>query len=333
MIKNVLLVDDDQETRAVLKEGLAGYRDTFALVTAEDGAEALEVLRRQSISLVVTDLKMPRMDGFELLATIMANYPDIPVIIITGFSTPEMEQLARQGGAVDVIPKPFSIGTLARQIIAMLSRESEGGSLHNVSSGMFLQLVEMEQKTCTIRLTEKSSGRQGALFFMGGVLMDARAGERQGEVAAFEIFGWDQASLSIQNDCSVKEKRIRKELNSILLEAARLKDESKTAMSKMAARLPNAAEEGVDLGTIRLRIEAGLGPRRVVEDIFRDEEWTRRIKEISELGEGMGLGRLVVGYIERGTPNDFILCGRDDPFVLAVKPNCPRDKLLQVLGE
>ena len=333
MIKNVLLADDDHETRAVLQEGLAGYRDNFALVTAEDGAEALEVLRRQSISLVVTDLKMPRVDGFELLATIMANYPDIPVIIITGFSTPEMEQLARRGGAVDVIAKPFSIGTLARQIIAMLSRESEGGSLHNVSSGMFLQLIEMEQKTCTIRLTDKFSGRQGALFFIGGALMDARVGERQGEAAAYEIFGWDQTSLSIQNDCSVREKRIRKELNTILLEAARLKDETKSAALRTAARLPKAAAGGDDLGAIRAGLKAGLGPRCGVEDVFRDADWTRRIKELSDVGEAMGLGRLMVGYIGRGVPNDFILCGRDDPFVLVVKPNGPRDKLLQVLGE
>lgn len=333
MTKNVLLADDDHETRAVLQEGLAGYRDTFALVTAEDGAEALEVLRRQSISLVVTDLKMPRVDGFELLATIMANYPDIPVIIITGFSTPEMEQLARRGGAVDVLAKPFSIETLARQIITMLGRECEGGSLHNVSSGMFLQLIEMEQKTCTIRLTDKSSEGHGALFFMGGVLMDARVGERQGEAAAYEIFGWDQASLSIQNDCSVKEKRIKKELNTILLEAARLKDEAKSASRGTGARLPKAAARGGDLRAIHAGLEAELGPRCGVEDVFRDTEWTRRINELSDLGAEMGLGRLVVGYIGRGVPNDFILCGRDDPFVLAVKPNGPRDKLLQVLGE
>jgi DNA-binding response OmpR family regulator len=336
MIKNVLLADDDRQMRGIFTEGLGRYRDTFTVVTAEDGASALEILRRQSVSLVVTDLKMPRVDGFALLTTIMEHYPDIPVIIITGYSTPEMEQLARRGGAVDYIAKPFTVETLARQIIAMLRRQSEGGLLHSVSSGMFLQLVEMEQKTCTIRLSDKSSGRQGALFFAGGVLMEARVGERQGEAAAREIFGWDQASLSIQNDCAVKENRIGKELNSLILEAARLKDEAKTAISRATGRRPKAATGvagGGDFGEVRARISAALGPRSGVEGIYRDAGWDRRIEEISAVGEDLGLGRLVVGYLDRGSASDFILCSRKEHFVIAVKPDCSRDTLLQLLGE
>ena len=98
MIKNVLLVDDDTEMLHALKEGFKRYLESFAVLLAEDGVQALEVLKQNIISLVVTDLKMPNMDGFELLAHIMQHYPDIPVIIITGYSTPEMEQLAREGG-------------------------------------------------------------------------------------------------------------------------------------------------------------------------------------------------------------------------------------------
>ncbi|MGE5256281.1 MAG: response regulator, partial [Hyphomicrobiales bacterium] len=205
MIRTVLLVDDDREMLLSLREGFRRYADSMSVLLAGDGLEALEALKRQDISLVVTDLKMPRMDGFELLATIMGNYPDIPVIIITGFSTPDMEQLARQGGAVGFIAKPFLIENLARQILSMLRRETEGGTLHNVSSGMFLQLIEMEQKTCTIRLEDKTGGKRGALFFVGGELFDARVGNLQGEVAAYDIFSWEHVSLSIQNDCSVHE--------------------------------------------------------------------------------------------------------------------------------
>jgi len=141
MIKNVLLVDDDHEMLLALKEGFRKYRDSFTVQLAADGLKALENLKKSVISLVVTDLKMPRMDGFELLAHIMEHYPDIPVIIITGYSTPEMEHLARDGGAVGYIAKPFLIENLARQIMTTLRKESEGGTLHNVSSGMFLQLV------------------------------------------------------------------------------------------------------------------------------------------------------------------------------------------------
>ena len=333
MTKNVLLVDDDHEMQALLQEGLARYRDQFTVVAAHDGAEALEEIRRQGISLVVTDLKMPRVDGFELLATIIEHYPDIPVVIITGFSSPEMEQLARRGGAVDFIAKPFAIEALARQILVMLRRESDGGLLHNVSSGMFLQLIEMEEKTCTIRVTDKSSGRQGALFFMNGVLLDARLGERQGEAAAHEIFGWDQTSLAIQNECSVRENRIGKELSAVLLEAARIKDEAKAAGRGGSIRRSPGTGTDDGLGDVAARIETVLGPRSGVAGIFRDAGWSRRAAEITAASQGLGLGRLLAGYFNRGAPNDFILCCRKDPFVLAVTPGGPRDKLLQLMGE
>ena len=122
MIKNVLLVDDDQEMLVALKQGFRKYQDSFVAQLASDGLKAVECLKKHVISLVVTDLKMPEMDGFELLTHIMEYYPDIPVIIITGYSTPEMELLAREGGAVGYIAKPFLIENLARQIMATLRK-------------------------------------------------------------------------------------------------------------------------------------------------------------------------------------------------------------------
>ena len=167
MIRKVLFVDDDLEMLQALKEGLGKYRETFTVKLAKDGLGALDQLQKHLISLVVTDLKMPRMDGFNLLAKIMENYPDIPVIIITGYSTPEMKRLAQEGGAVGYISKPFLIEDLARQIMKTLRKESDGGTLHSVSSGMFLQLIEMEERTCTIRLVDKASGKGGGIVFSG----------------------------------------------------------------------------------------------------------------------------------------------------------------------
>ncbi|MBW1707509.1 MAG: response regulator, partial [Deltaproteobacteria bacterium] len=229
MIKKVLIVDDDQEMLLSLKEGLEKYNETFSVLMAGDGLIAMEKLKKLPVSLVVTDLKMPRMDGFTLLARIMEQYPDIPVIIMTGYSTPEMQKLAREGGAVGYIEKPFMIEDLARKIMTAMRKESEGGTLHGISSGMFLQLIEMEQKTCTIRLEDKSSGKQGVLFFRDGELLDARINGLQGVKAAYEIFSWDEVTLSIQNVCPQKEKKIESDLQVVLLEAMRLKDEAAQA--------------------------------------------------------------------------------------------------------
>ena len=336
MIKNVLLVDDDQEMLLALKEGFDKYRESFAVQLAANGLKAVARLKKSVVSLVVTDLKMPRMDGFELLAHIMEHYPDIPVIIITGYSTPEMEHLAREGGAVGYIAKPFLIENLARQIVATLRKESEGGTLHNVSSGMFLQLVEMEQKTCTIRLEDKSTGQKGILFFREGELLDARTNDLQGEDAAYEVFAWEQVNLSIQNGCAIKEKRIHSEMQHLILEAARRKDED-IDKARMGADLEEVEALESDPGTLiqslKDKIEANLGPGCGLEDIYQDDSWDRLVSQLSRTGEDLNLGKLTLGYIDKGETNDYIVMPGEKTTVISVNPKCPRDKLLQLLSD
>jgi CheY-like chemotaxis protein len=335
MIKNVLLVDDDREMLLALREGFMKYRDSFSVQLASDGIEAVENLKKSVISLVVTDLKMPGMDGFELLAHIMEYYPDIPVIIITGYSTPEMEQLAREGGAVGYIAKPFLIENLARQIMTTLRKESEGGTLHNVSSGMFLQLVEMEQKTCTIRLDDKFTGKKGILFFQEGELLDARVNDLQGEAAAYDIFAWDQVNLSIQNGCALKEKRINSEMQHLILEAARRKDENlREPAAPSTNEEPTAieSEPGAFIKSIKDKIESDVGPACGLEDIYHDDAWDTRVFQLSDAGRYLNIGNLVLGYIDKGDATDYIIMPGEKTTVLAVHPKCPRDKLLQILS-
>ncbi len=336
MIKNVLLVDDDHEMLLALKEGFKKYRDSFAVLLAAEGLKAVEVLKRNVVSLVVTDLKMPKMDGFELLAHIMEHYPDIPVIIITGYSTPEMERLAREGGAVGYIAKPFLIENLARQIMTTLRRESEGGTLHNVSSGMFLQLMEMEQKTCTIRLEDKLTAKKGILFFREGELLDARVNDLQGEAAAYEIFSWDQVNLSIQNGSALKEKRIFSDMQQLILETARRKDEHVAAgapLSVIEEVEPFESNPETALKRIREKIEQEVGASCGLEDIYQDNSWDSRVSQLSLAGEFFHIGKLMLGYIDKGDAKDCILLPGDKTTVISVNPKCPRDKLLQVLSE
>lgn len=337
MIKNVLIVDDDQEMRQALRKGFKRYEESFAVLLAEDGLKALDNLKANVISLVVTDLKMPQMDGFELLAHIMEHYPAIPVIMITGYSTPEMELLARQGGAVGYISKPFLIEDLARLIMTTLREESEGGTLHNVSSGMFLQLIEMEQKTCTIRLEDKSTGEKGILFFREGELLDARVNNLKGEPAAHKIFSWDAVNLSIQNGCALTENKIRKELQPLILEAARQKDE-KGDDEPPAAFLEDeppgsATSSSESLTHIKDKIEQELGQSCGLEDIYLDEAWDRHVEEFTKMGEKLSFGKLMLGYVDKGQATDYILLPRESTTVIAVDPKCPRDKLISLLNE
>ncbi|CAB5156024.1 hypothetical protein D3OALGA1CA_4732 [Olavius algarvensis associated proteobacterium Delta 3] len=227
MNKKVLVVDDDREMLEAIKEELSSYSDKFSVATADNGTKAIERLGAENFSLVVTDLKMPGLDGFGLLAHIVDKYPDIPVVIITGFGTPKMKQLAREGGAVSYITKPFLVDNLARKIIMTLGKESDGGSLHGVSAGVFLQLVELEERTCTVRLTTRKTKDQGVLWFREGKLLDARFGNQTGLDAAYVILSWTDVTLTIQNRCPKNADYIQQDLQAVLLEAMRLKDEDK----------------------------------------------------------------------------------------------------------
>jgi len=336
MIKNVLLVDDDLEMIHALKEGFKKYRESFEVFLAADGLMALESLKQNIISLVVTDLKMPNMDGFELLAHIMEHYPDIPVIIITGYSTPEMEHLARKGGAVGYIAKPFLIENLARQILTTLRKESEGGALHNVSSGMFLQLIEMEQKTCTIRLEEKASGKKGILFFSEGQLLDARVNNLQGEAAAHEIFTWEAVNLSIQDGCALRENKIKSDLQPLILEAMRRKDEDEPEdipESVIEQVEPVQAAPADRLIRLKQKIQDQIGQKCGLEDLYQDDLWDSRMTRLSKVGEFFRFGKIMLAYIDSGDRCDYILIPGQRTTVVTVDPKCPRDKMIRVISE
>jgi CheY-like chemotaxis protein len=91
VVKKVLIVDDEKPFLLSLADGLGAYAKDFEVVTASNGKEAVKVLNSSGVDLVVTDLRMPKMDGFELLAHMSGTYPGIPVIVMTAYGTPAIE--------------------------------------------------------------------------------------------------------------------------------------------------------------------------------------------------------------------------------------------------
>lgn len=240
MVRKVLVVEDDRVFQRLVQNKLSQYQKYFEVMIAADGQEAVAKLKKHSISLVVTDLNMPQMDGLELMAHMTVYYPDIPVIVLTGDQTAQRKDAAIQHGAVSLFEKPFEAEKLGGKILETLKKESEGGLLQAVSLQMFAQLVDMEGRTCTIRVINKLNGRKGVLFFRNGELMDARYANVYGSGAAYQIFSWDETILFIQNDCPLSKKRIEADLQAILVEALRRKDEAEMVAA------PNDAKADVE---------------------------------------------------------------------------------------
>ncbi|MBN2397441.1 MAG: sigma-54-dependent Fis family transcriptional regulator, partial [Deltaproteobacteria bacterium] len=103
--KTVLVVDDEKSMRLVLSAMLR--KEGYEVATAADGFEALDLLKKNDISVVVTDLKMPRLGGIGLLNRVIDKYPSLPVIIITAHGTIANAVEAVKKGAFDYITKPF----------------------------------------------------------------------------------------------------------------------------------------------------------------------------------------------------------------------------------
>jgi DNA-binding NtrC family response regulator len=116
---NILVVDDEVSIRATLKEILE--YEKFSVDEAADGAEALQKIANKSYDLILCDIKMPKMDGIEVLKSIM-NTTDIPVVMISGHGTIDTAVEAIKLGAFDYIAKPLDLNRLLITIRNALDR-------------------------------------------------------------------------------------------------------------------------------------------------------------------------------------------------------------------
>ena len=222
-MKEVLIVDDFKPTLESIKAYLSSrYAGKIKIHIAENGIKAMEVLNAREIDLVVTDIGMPIMDGLELLACMSKKHPAIPVIVMTSFGTPQIEERLKRFKAFLYLEKPFDIKELEGKILEGLKAETDG-HIRGFSLPSFLQLIEMESKTCTLEI--EYGGNKGFLYFKEGSLIGAKTPEKTGTEAALEILALEKAEISILNKCRKPEKTIDAPLHYLLLESARLKDE------------------------------------------------------------------------------------------------------------
>jgi two-component system response regulator AtoC len=116
--KQILVVDDEPNLRRVLSAQLE--RDGYDVHTAEDGEQALSMLREHHIDLVITDLRMPKLDGMELLRRVVAMDEEPPVVMLTAHGTVDNAVEALKTGAFDYITKPFDqveVRTIVRKAL------------------------------------------------------------------------------------------------------------------------------------------------------------------------------------------------------------------------
>jgi len=118
----ILIIDDEKAIRAALKDILE--HEKHAVEEAEDGAAGLDKVKKGRFDLVLCDIKMPKMDGLELLEKLQAHDPDLPVVMISGHGTIDTAVDALKKGAFDFIQKPPDINRILVSVRNALDRNS-----------------------------------------------------------------------------------------------------------------------------------------------------------------------------------------------------------------
>lgn len=118
----ILVIDDERAIRSALRDILE--YEGYAITDAQDGAEGLEIIKKDEFDLVLCDIKMPKLDGMEVLDKIMEQKPDIPVILISGHGDIETAVSAIKKGAYDFIQKPLDLNRLLVTVRNALERQS-----------------------------------------------------------------------------------------------------------------------------------------------------------------------------------------------------------------
>ncbi len=111
---SILVVDDELLIRDLLYDFFSSQG--WNISVTESGEKALGILNEKDIDLVLTDLKMPAMDGLALAAEVKANHPDLPVVLMTGYPSVESAVQALRSKVSDYITKPFNIHQLFKTI-------------------------------------------------------------------------------------------------------------------------------------------------------------------------------------------------------------------------
>ena len=116
MLKKILTVDDSRTMREMLRHTLADAG--FEVVTAEDGADGIRKLRESQPDVVITDINMPVMDGFEFIENVRSSeeYNRVPILVLTTESAPEKKKRAQDAGATGWIVKPFDPAKLVKAL-------------------------------------------------------------------------------------------------------------------------------------------------------------------------------------------------------------------------
>ena len=127
MIEGKILIVDDEEG---IRDMLADLMDVlgYPSIVACNGREGLDCLEKEQVALVISDIKMPVMNGIQMMKKIKERFSDLQVLLITGYEADYSREEVKEAGAADYICKPFNIDVIERKVKTLLERRNGRGT-------------------------------------------------------------------------------------------------------------------------------------------------------------------------------------------------------------
>jgi DNA-binding response OmpR family regulator len=223
-LKKVLIVDDEETLTWSMAKSLSRDVDKYQVMVANSGKEALEALRANRVDLVISDIRMPDINGLDLLVRVKKEHPQTKVIIMTAYGSSDVQKEASRRGSLFYIEKPFEIADIRKIIIDVLTKKK--GFRGKVFG---LQLTDIIQMNCLGRLTTalviNKDGEKGTIYFNEGEVVHAECGGRQGTEAFYMILSWDEGEFVSNIGVTPPIQTIYQNWEHLLVEAMRRNDE------------------------------------------------------------------------------------------------------------
>lgn len=223
-LKKVLIVDDEETLTWSMSKSLSKDRDKYEVLVANNGKEALNQLKKNEIDLVISDIRMPDINGLDLLVRVKKEYPKAKFIIMTAYGSSDVQKEANRRGAVIYIEKPFEINDIRKIIIDLIGKKR--GFQGKVVG---LQLTDVIQMNCLSRLTTALTvtrdGEKGTIYLNEGEVIHAECGSQKGTEAFYHILSWQDGEFISNIGVTPPMQTIFQNWEHLLVEAMRRNDE------------------------------------------------------------------------------------------------------------
>ena len=305
----ILILDDDADWLSLCRDLLATLPSQPEVFTANTARRALSIIESEKIRLLVCDLKMPRIDGLQMLAIVRRRFPEMRTVVLSGLEDEEFRSRAYALG-VDLFWLKTEMQRNSKffnECLESLLGRPEGGhdtGFRGIQSKSLMDIIQMEclsRSSTVLRITR--GPLVAKLWIQDGDLFDAECDGARGEVAFQRLLAWKSGSFENLPAEPQRERTIHKPVNALLLESAQAMDEGSQPAGpdsvesnthrKTIWKLSQLTREGADF--VLCAPPAGQGEPEAIgtQNVASTAHWTRRADEIARrLGEKLEAGPL-----------------------------------------